>query len=148
MQLVAERERLELSLDEARRAARREDIREVLDAGAVLLQKYRSAFSTIEVAIGAPRPVVLSVSDEWKATGDEVVAQRARLMLWFDEGDDLVEAFDEVAKLAYYLFELRSGFEPKEREHAHLRPGLIEGAERDFAEHRLRYLRAARAVLT
>jgi hypothetical protein len=148
MQLAAERERVEVSLEAARRAARREDVRDVLDAGAVVLQKYRSAFSTIEVAVGAPRPVVLSVSDEWRAAGDEVVAQRARLLLWFDDGEDLVDAFDEVAKLAHYLFELRSGFEPKEREHAYLRPGLLEAAERDFEANRLRYLRAARAVLT
>jgi hypothetical protein len=146
-QLAAEGERLEVSLDDARRAARR-DVREVLDAGAVLLQRYRSAFATIEVAIGAPRPVVLSVSDEWRAAGDDVVAQRARLLLWFDEGEPLVEAFDEVAKLAHYLFELRSGFEPAQREDAHLRPSLIEAAERDFEEQRLRYLRAARSLLS
>lgn len=147
MQLAAERQRLEGSLDDARRAARRIEMRDVLDTGAVLLRKYRSAFSTLEVAIGAPRPIVLSVSEEWKVVGDEVVAQGARLLLWFDADDDVVEAFDEVAKLAHYLFELRNGFQPTEPEHAHLRPGLTAAAERDFEEQRLRYLRAARAAL-
>jgi hypothetical protein len=147
MQLAAERERLAVSLEDARRAVWREEVRKVLDAGAVLLQKYRSSFSTIEVAIGAPRPVVLSVGEEWEATGNEVVAQRARLLLWFDEDEDLVQAFDEVAKLALFLFELHNGLQPEEREHAHLRPSLIETAEREFQEERLRYLRAARAVL-
>lgn len=147
MQLAAERERLEASLTEARRATWRQEVRDVLDTGAVLLQRYRSAFSTIEVAAGAPRPIVLSVSEQWKTSGDEVVAQRARLLLWFDEDEDLVEAFDEIAKLAHYIFELRNGFEPREPQSAHLRPELIAAAERDFEEQRLRYLREARTLL-
>lgn len=151
--LDAERERLQTTLAAESLRQRRETERALLDHGTMLISKFREAVADIRLD---PRGRPVS-TDSWGRVVHEVATFRGRLLMWFDEGSPILEAFDGVTLLTAWsttwLGELRAG----ERRVSPMRPpqggsvdaiaGSPDRALEDLDTVHLRYVLAARAHL-
>jgi hypothetical protein len=137
-QLTSESKRLALSLDADRQGARVEAIREVLDRGAVLITEYGSTMSQTRASA---TPGHFDVSTRWLEVVGEVATHRNRLRLWFEEDEEVVQAFDDF--LAYTNFYVEQRAKPPSPN----QDTVLNGIEKDFHNHRERYLSAARIEL-
>jgi hypothetical protein len=151
--LDAERERLETTLQAERLRQRRETERRLLDRGTVLIADFRAAAADLRLdPRGKPIP-----TDRWRTVVHEIAGFRGRLLLWFDETADIVQAFDGVMAFtawgATWVGELRGG-EQKVKPTRVLRGGS-QDSPTGFASHtledvdlaHLRYVVAARGHL-
>jgi hypothetical protein len=151
--LDAERERLETTLQAKGLRQRRETERRLLDSGTVVIADFRAAVAELKLdPRGRPIP-----TDRWRAVVHEVAVFRGRLMLWFDEAADIVQAFDGVMAFttwgAIWVPELRAG-EQKVKLTRVLRGGsediptaLANRTLEDVDVAHLRYVAAARGHL-
>lgn len=137
-QLTSESERLAATLDGDRQHARDDAIREVLDKGAILITEYGS---TMSEAKASATPGHLDLSTRWLEVVGEVATHRNRLRLWFDDDEEVVQAFDNF--LAYTNFYVEEKVKPPSPD----QDAILKGIEEDFHDHRERYLSAARAQL-
>lgn len=107
--LDAERERLETTLQAADLRQRREAERRLLDRGTVLIAEFRTAAADVKLD---PRGKPI-LSDRWRAIVHEIATFRGRLLLWFEDSSEIVQAFDGVmafaAWSATWIGELRAG---------------------------------------
>ncbi len=151
--LDAERERLQTTLQAEGLRQRRETERRLLDRGTVLIADFRAVAADLKLDPRG-RPIA---TDRWRAIVHEIAAFRGRLLLWFDETAEIVQAFDGVMALtawsATWVGELRAG-EQKVKLTRVLRGGSDE-ARTPFSDKtledvdvaHLRYVVAARAHL-
>jgi hypothetical protein len=152
--LDAEGERLQTTLRAESARQRREVERTLLDHGTVLISEFRDAVADVTLDPRG-RPVV---TDSWRKAVHALVAFRGRLLMWFNEGSEIIDGFDGVAACTAWgttwATELRGG-ERKVR----LTPPPQGGSEDftdDFPElalvdvdmRHLRYVLAARAYLS
>ena len=151
--LDAERERLNTTLQAEGERQRRETERGLLDRGTVLISEFRDALADVTLDARG-RPVA---TDRWRRTVHALAAFRGRLLMWFDENYEIVEAFDGVTALtawgACWAAEVRAG----ERKVKLTRVQEGNGAAGLGAQHgfsledvdvrHLRYVVAARAHL-
>jgi hypothetical protein len=151
--LEIERERLQATLRADDDRARRGAERAVLDRGAVLLTEFRGVVAGIRLdARGKPMG-----TDAWRESCYECSSFCARLSLWFDEGSEIVAAFDEIVRLAdpgtTWATELRSGerrvrlTRPSDARNGESQSNSHERTLEDLEACALRYMRAARAHL-
>lgn len=129
---ASRRTREELNAGDARqrRALRHEGEREVLDAGAVLLQRFRLA---------SGRPFLGANEDEAKIMIVELGAHLARLLLWFPEDSDVVGSFEAMfTHCVLYEEQVHSERDDVEE---------VMRIEREIRSARSRYLDAARERL-
>jgi hypothetical protein len=151
--LDAERERLQTTLQAEGLRQRRETERTLLDRGTVLIADFREAAAELRLdPRGRPIP-----TDRWRAVVHEIAVFRSRLLLWFAETAEIVQAFDGVmaftARSATWVGELHAG-EQKVRLTRVLQGGSEEGPT-GFSSHtledvdvaHLRYVVAARGYL-
>jgi hypothetical protein len=107
--LDAERERLKTTLQAERERHRRETERGLLDRGTVLVSEFRDALADVTLDARG-RPVV---TDRSRRAVHALAAFRGRLLMWFDEDNEIVEAFDGVTALtawgACWAAEVRAG---------------------------------------
>lgn len=146
--LEIERERLQAMLRADDERARRGAERAVLDRGAVLLTELRAVVGAIKLdARGKP-----ILTDPWRECAYQCSSFGARLSLWFDEGSEIVAAFEEIVRLVNggttWAAELRSG----DRRVRLTRPpdarnGESERTVEDLEACAQRYMRAARTQL-
>jgi hypothetical protein len=151
--LDAERERLQTTLQAERLRQRHETERRLLDRGTMLIAEFRAVAADLKLDPRG-RPIA---TDRWRQIVHEIAAFRGRLLLWFDENTDIVEAFDGVmaftAWSAAWVGELRAG-EQKIKLTRVLRGGSAE-ADASFTDNtledvdvaHLRYVVAARGYL-
>ena len=151
--LDAERERLDTTLRAASGRQRRETERMLLDHGTVLISDFREAVADAELDTRG-RPIV---TDRWRDSVHSLAVFRGRLLMWFEEDSEVVEAFDGVTAFTAWntawAGELRAG----ERKVSHLRvdqgatedetAGAHDFALEDVDVRHLRYVVAARAHL-
>jgi hypothetical protein len=107
--LDAERERLETTLVAEADRQRRETERVLLDRGTTLISEFRDAVAYVTLdARGMP-----VATDRWRHAVHALAAFRGRLLLWFEEGGEIVEAFDGVTAFTSWSTtwtpELRAG---------------------------------------
>jgi hypothetical protein len=127
-QLKAESDRLDQTLAADHRRTQYEAEREILDAGAVFLQRFRA-----HMGQSAPAPG----SADWHKLAAELGGYLARLRLWFEEESDIVKAFQEMLTwCGTYGVELGKSVQEKDA----ARMTLIEN---EIAKARNRYLDAA-----
>ena len=107
--LDAERERLKTTLQAEGERQARETERGLLDRGTVLISEFRDALADVTLDARG-RPVV---TDRWRRAVHGLAAFRGRLLMWFDENYEIVEAFDGVTALtawgACWAAEVRAG---------------------------------------
>jgi hypothetical protein len=107
--LDAEYTRLQATLNAEGSRQRREVERSLLDHGTVLVSDFRDAVAEVKLDQRG-RPIV---SDRWRRAVHAIAAFRGRLLLWFDEGSEIVDAFDGVTAFAMWSTtwapELRAG---------------------------------------
>jgi hypothetical protein len=152
-ELDAERERLQTTLQADGVRQRRETERRLLDRGTVLIADFRAVAADLKLdPRGRPIP-----TDRWRAVVHEIAVFRSRLLLWFDETADIVQAFDGVMAFtalgATWVGEQRGG-EQKVRLTRVLQ-GASEEGPTGFSSHtledvdvaHLRYVVAARGYL-
>ncbi len=151
--LDAGRERLQATLQAAEMRRRRETERRLLDRGTVLIAEFRSAAADVKLD---PRGKPIA-TDRWRAMIHEIAAFRGRLLLWFDDSSEIVQAFDGVMRFtgwnATWVGELRAGEHKVKLTRAALAGG--EGAHAGFGDctledvdvAHLRYVVAARSHL-
>jgi hypothetical protein len=151
--LDAERERLQTTLQAEGLRQRRETERRLLDRGTVLIADFRAVAADLKLdPRGRPIP-----TDRWRTVVHEIAVFRGRLLLWFDETADIVQAFDGVMAFtawgATWVGELRAG-EQKVKLTRVLQGGS-EDTPTGFSNHtledvdvaHLRYVVAARGYL-
>ncbi|HEX4035846.1 MAG TPA: hypothetical protein VHX66_15485 [Solirubrobacteraceae bacterium] len=107
--LDAERERLETTLVAEAERQRRETERILLDRGTTLISEFRDAVAYVTLdARGMP-----AATDRWRQAVHALATFRGRLLLWFEEGGEIVEAFDGVTAFTSWsttwASELRAG---------------------------------------
>jgi hypothetical protein len=107
--LEAEHQRLQATLAAESSRQRREIERSLLDHGTVLISEFRDAVADVNLDQRG-RPVV---TDRWRRAVRAISAFRGRLLLWFDEGSEIVDAFDGVTVFAAWsttwVADLRAG---------------------------------------
>jgi hypothetical protein len=124
VRLAAESARLDQTLAAEHRRVRYESERDVLDAGAVFLQRFRAKLS--QSAIGSP---------EIETMSDELGAQLARLRLWFAEESPVIETFQKMlVSCAAFAVQRNKGL-------------TTDDLEAEIAQRRSEYLDAAREYL-
>jgi hypothetical protein len=151
--LDAERERLQSTLAAEGLRQRRETERRLLDRGTVLIADFRAAVADVKLD---PRGRPL-VTDRWRAIVHEVAAFRGRLLLWFDDTSEIVEAFDGVMRFtawsATWVGELRAGERKVKLTRVpqggseDVREGFHDNTIEDVDVSHLRYVVAARGYL-
>jgi hypothetical protein len=150
--LDAEHTRLERTLQAEGSRQRREIERALLDRGTVLISDFRDAVADVKLDQRG-RPIV---TDRWRVAVHAISAFRGRLLLWFEDDSEMVDAFDGIALFAAqsttWVAELRAG-ERKVRltrlpVGAHAEAGANGGRTLEEVDlMHLRYVVAARAYL-
>lgn len=90
--LDAEHERLRTTLAAEGSRGRREVERGLLDHGTVLIADFRDAAGQITLDARG-RPIV---TDRWRRTVHALTVFRGRLLMWFPDGSEVVDAFDAI----------------------------------------------------
>jgi hypothetical protein len=149
--LDAERERLRTTLRAESARQRREVERTLLDRGTVLISEFRDAVADVTLDPRG-RPVV---TDRWRKAVHTLVAFRGRLLMWFNDGSEIIDAFDGVASCTAWgttwATELRGGerkvrlTSPPQGGSEELANDALELALVDVDARHLRYVLAARA---
>jgi hypothetical protein len=137
-QMASESERLALTFDTDRQRFRDEAIRGVLDKGVILITAYGS---TMSEAKASSTPGHFDLPPRWFEVVGEVATHRNRMRLWFEDTEEVVQAFDNF--LAYTNFYLEERVKPSSPN----RDAILQGIEEDFHKHREQYLSAARSML-
>lgn len=142
--LDEERKRLGDTLAAEEKRARTEAIRVVLDHGATLINRIQEMLGGLK-AQGDKVEVPVGFEEMLS----EATAFQGRLRLWFDDGSDIVTAFDDVLKTSIFTSELRDALESGQplsvsvTDYQSLRRQFAEHSG-DVLAHRKRYLDAAR----